>query len=321
MTPWTVCSPPGSSVHGISQTRIFEWVAISFSRWSSRPRDQTLVSCLLNCWQILYWLSHWDAVENQRTKRGSSAGKESACNAGDPDSIPDSGRSPGEGLDYPLQYSWVSLVAQMLKNLPEMRKTWVQSLGWEDPLGDDMAAHSSILAWRIPMDRRAWQATVHGVTNSQTDWVTKHSTAHTTLWEKWGWIGNQFYPINIRMGDCYSLKWEGMWKGLQQYLAHDRCSMLLSELLSGSVIKNLPANAGDAGGTRGSGRSPGTGNGNTLQYSDLGNPMDRGAWQATYNPWGCKTDMIYQLNNKCYLTLNPCEDSSFLLNPKCPCAS
>ena len=54
---------------------------------------------------------------------GGSDGKASACNAGDPDSIPDSGRSPGEGLDYPLQYSWVSLVAQMLKNLPEMRKT------------------------------------------------------------------------------------------------------------------------------------------------------------------------------------------------------
>ena len=113
------------------------------------------------------------------------------------------------------------------------------------------------------------------------DWVTKHNTAHATLWEKWGWIGNHFYPINIRMGDCYNLKWEGMWKGLQQYLAHDRCSMLLSGLLSGSVIKNLPANAGDAGWIRGSGRFPGTGNGNILQYSYLGNPIDRGAWQAT----------------------------------------
>ena len=63
-------------------------------------------------------------------------------------------------MDYPLQYSWVSLVAQMLKNLPEMRKSWVQSLGWEDPLREGMAAHSSILAWRIPMDRGAWRATV-----------------------------------------------------------------------------------------------------------------------------------------------------------------
>ena len=79
---------------------------------------------------------------------GSSVGKEPACNAGDPGSIPGSGRSPGEGIGYPLQYSWVSLVAQLVKNLPAMRETWVQSL--EDPLEKGKAAHSSILAWRIP---------------------------------------------------------------------------------------------------------------------------------------------------------------------------
>jgi len=56
---------------------------------------------------------------------GSSAGKESACNAGDSGSIPGSGSSPGEGIGYPLQNSWVSLVAQMAKNPPAMRKTWV----------------------------------------------------------------------------------------------------------------------------------------------------------------------------------------------------
>ena len=64
----------------------------------------------------------------------SSVGKESACNAGDPGLIPGSGRSPGEGIGYPLQFSWASLVAQLIKNLPAMGKTWVQSLGWEDPL-------------------------------------------------------------------------------------------------------------------------------------------------------------------------------------------
>ena len=64
----------------------------------------------------------------------SSAGKECACNAGDPGSIPGLGRSPGEGIGYPLQYSWTFLVAQMVKNMPAMWKTWVQSLGWEDPL-------------------------------------------------------------------------------------------------------------------------------------------------------------------------------------------
>ena len=64
----------------------------------------------------------------------SSVGKESACNTGDPSLIPGSGRSTGEGMGYPLQYSWVSLVAQMVKNPPAMRETWVQSLGWGNPL-------------------------------------------------------------------------------------------------------------------------------------------------------------------------------------------
>ena len=64
--------------------------------------------------------------------------------------IPGSGRSPGEGIGYPLQYLWASLVAQLVKNLPAMRETWVRSLGWEDPLGKGRATHSSILAWRIP---------------------------------------------------------------------------------------------------------------------------------------------------------------------------
>ena len=76
----------------------------------------------------------------------SSIGKESACNAGDPGSVPGSGRSPGEGISYPLQYSWASLVAQLIKNLPAMREIWVQFLGWEDPLGKEKATHSSILA-------------------------------------------------------------------------------------------------------------------------------------------------------------------------------
>ena len=79
----------------------------------------------------------------------SSAGKEYACNAGDPGSIPGSGRSTGEGMGYPFQYSQASLVAQLLKNLPAVWETWVRSLGWEDPLEKGKATHSSILAWRI----------------------------------------------------------------------------------------------------------------------------------------------------------------------------
>ena len=64
--------------------------------------------------------------------------------------IPGSGRSTGKGIGYPLQYSWASLVAQLVKNLPAMQETWVQSLGWEDPLERGMATHSRILAWGIP---------------------------------------------------------------------------------------------------------------------------------------------------------------------------
>ena len=64
----------------------------------------------------------------------SSVGKESTCNAGDPGSISGSGRSTGEGIRYPLQYYLASLVAQLVKNPPAIRETWVQSLGWEDPL-------------------------------------------------------------------------------------------------------------------------------------------------------------------------------------------
>ena len=80
----------------------------------------------------------------------SSVGKESACNVGDPGSIPGSERYAGEGIGYPLQYSWASLVAQPIKNLPATWETWVRSLGWEDPLEKGKATHSSILAWRIP---------------------------------------------------------------------------------------------------------------------------------------------------------------------------
>ena len=80
----------------------------------------------------------------------SSISKESACNAGDPGLIPGLGRSSGEGIGYPLQYTWASLVAQLVKNPHAMRETWVRSLGWDDPLEKGKATHSIILAWIIP---------------------------------------------------------------------------------------------------------------------------------------------------------------------------
>ena len=79
-----------------------------------------------------------------------SDGKESACDTGDPGLIPGLGRSAGEGIGYPLQYSWASLVAQLVKNPPAMWEIWVQSLDWENPLEKGKATPSSILAWRIP---------------------------------------------------------------------------------------------------------------------------------------------------------------------------
>ena len=116
------CSLPVSSVHGIFQARVLEWGAIAFS-------------------ELVKFIETEGFPD-------SSAGKESACNSGDPGSIPRWGRSPGEGIGYALQYFWASLVAQMVKNPPAMWETWVQSLGWEDALEKGMAIHSSTLAWR-----------------------------------------------------------------------------------------------------------------------------------------------------------------------------
>ena len=81
---------------------------------------------------------------------GISAGKESTCHAEDLGSVPGLGSSLGEWTGYPLQHSWASLVAQMVKNTPAMQETWVLSLGWEHSLEEGMPTHSSVLAWKIP---------------------------------------------------------------------------------------------------------------------------------------------------------------------------
>ena len=80
----------------------------------------------------------------------SSVGKESTCNAEDHSSISGSGRSAGERIGYPLQYSWASLVAQLVENPPAVQETWVWSLDWEDPLQKGAVTLSNTLAWRIP---------------------------------------------------------------------------------------------------------------------------------------------------------------------------
>ena len=87
----------------------------------------------------------------------SSVGKESMCNAADSGSIPGSGRSPREGIGYPLQYSWADkesqLVSQLLKNPPAIQNTWVRSLGWEDPLEKGKATHSSTFLITITVSK------------------------------------------------------------------------------------------------------------------------------------------------------------------------
>ena len=97
-------------------------------------------------------------AEPQGKPPDSSVGKKPTCNSGDPGSIPGLGWSTGEVIGYPLQYSWASLVAQLVKNLPAMWETWVWSLRWKDTLEKGKATHSSFPTWRIPwtVDTTLW---------------------------------------------------------------------------------------------------------------------------------------------------------------------
>ena len=94
-------------------------------------------------------VSAFDMPSSLKGFPDSSVGKESTYNAGEPGLISGSGRSAGEGIGYPFQCSWASLVAQLVENTPAIWETWVPSLGWEDPLEKGKATHSSILTWRI----------------------------------------------------------------------------------------------------------------------------------------------------------------------------
>ena len=96
------------------------------------------------------------------------AGKESTCNIGDPGLFPGSERSIGEGIGYPLQYSWASLVTQLVKNLCAMWETWVQSLSWEDPLEEGIAVHSVFLPGESHGQRSLVGYIVHWSAKSQT---------------------------------------------------------------------------------------------------------------------------------------------------------
>ena len=113
--------------------------------WKCRMRGQ------MSCCHLVSKssLTFCDTMNCMWSFPDSSVGKESACNAGDSSLIPGWGRVTREGTGYSLQYSWASLMAQLVKNPPVMRKPGVRSLGWEDPLEKEKATHSSILSWRI----------------------------------------------------------------------------------------------------------------------------------------------------------------------------
>ena len=157
---------------GITDSWTWVWVSSRSWWWTGRPG--VLQSMGLQSWT---WLSelNWLIIVFLMLHipfPHSSVGKESTCDAGDPGSIPGLGRSAGEGIGYPLQYSWASFVAQLVKNPPTMWE--VQTLGWEDPLEKGKAAHSSNLAWRIP-----WNIQVHGVAKSWTQLSNFHSLTHS----------------------------------------------------------------------------------------------------------------------------------------------
>ena len=144
-----------------------------------------------------------------------------------------------------------------------MQETWVLSLGWEDTLEESMATHSSILAWRIPMDREAWWVTVHEVSKSWTR-LNNWAHMHTDMWDP------NITVINI--------------------------TKLVQGFPGGSDGKVSVCNAGDPGSIPGSGRSPGEGNGYPLQYSFLVNSHEQRSL-ASYSPWSHKeSDTTEQLS-------------------------
>ena len=204
----------------------------------------------------------------------SSVGEESAYNAGDSSLIPGSGRSSGEGIGYPLQYSWASLVAQLVKN-PQCGRSgfdpWVEKIPWR---------RERVLT---PV---FWPGEFHElysicVTKSQTELSNFH-----------------FLSKIIEDGDCsheikrWLLLGRKAMTNLEGILKSRDLTLLTKVHIVKTVVfprwhsgkKNPPANAGDArdsGLIPGQGRYPGVGNGNLLQYSSLGHFMDRGAWRAT----------------------------------------
>ena len=138
------------------------------------------------------------------------------------------------------------------------QETRVQPLGWEDPLEKETATHSSILAWRIPMDRGAWWATVHGVAKSG-----------IRLSERALFLGTWRIQMKLK---TRCLQFKSHFQLTQCILAPNLSSPTITTGIS--VMQESACNAGDLGSTPGLGRSPGEGQGYPLQYSGLENSTD-----------------------------------------------
>ena len=165
-----------------------EWVAISFPRGSSHPKDWTQVSHIAGR-RFTVWATRealWVTWLNPSTMNPGGLewvlGGRNSWNLGtDPlQAVHGQREFPSWEQKWPV-CAWYS-GRKIVKNLPALRETWLQSLGWEDPLEKGMATHFSILTWRIPMDRGAWLTTVHGITESQTQLNGFHFSL--SLWKE-----------------------------------------------------------------------------------------------------------------------------------------
>ena len=184
---------------------------------------------------------------------GNSAGKESTCNAGDHNSIPGLGRSPGEGKGYQLQYSWASLVAQTIKNPPAMQETWTCFLGWKDPLEKGTATtYSSILAWRITWTEKPGRLLFLELWRVGQDWAAFTFTGMSGESLLYVLIRSIYYQTEHGSA-CPTWGQVSLW----HWIREKECT---------AFICWAPV------------RRIGEGKGTPLQYSCLENPMDRGVW-------------------------------------------